>query len=130
MNETYSDPYLLDGFRSDKDPMPFYRDLIDESYNGRSLAQGIGGETANSEFEALTTLSLETMASTISSPYVQLTETLSDTPNVVQLINEMGYHTTAIHSHHPRLYKRTDVYARLGFDEFIYDTNCIIKLEK
>lgn len=122
MNETFSDPLRLDGFEASNDPIPFYRELTNESRSGNSLTQGVGGGTANSEFEALTTMSLEAFAPNITSPYVQLTETMRYTPNIVSTMNNMGYHTTAIHSHHPRLYKRVDVYNMLGFDNFIYDS--------
>jgi phosphoglycerol transferase MdoB-like AlkP superfamily enzyme len=122
MNETHSDPLRLNGIEINKDPIPFFRELTNNTISGQSMAQGIGGGTANSEFEALTTMSMEAFAPTITTPYVQLTNQINHMPNIVQMYKEMDYHTTAIHSHNTRLYRRKDVYNNMGFDEFLYDS--------
>ncbi|WP_051258453.1 LTA synthase family protein [Atopococcus tabaci] len=120
MNESFSDPLRLKGFHGNKDPISYFRSLREESLSGMTLAQGYGGGTGNSEFEALTGLSLEPFAPTISSPYTQIADKMHQLPSVVRRLKRNGHHATAIHPYNTTMYKRQDVYRSLGFDDFLY----------
>lgn len=118
MNESFSDPLNLEGFTTDKDPIPFTRELMNNTLSGESLALNIGGGTANSEFEALTSLSNEPLK--IYAPYVEAVDIMDSVPSIVKRANKDNLKTTAIHPYDPTLYKRLSVYDSLGFQEFIH----------
>lgn len=120
MNESFSDPTRITGFEMSDDPISFTRELIDNTMSGHSLSQSIGGGTANSEFEALTSMSLEPFAGQVYAPYVEATSIMQYIPSIARRAKNSELHTTAIHSHYGHLYKRTSVYPRLGFDDFIH----------
>lgn len=121
MNESFSDPKNLEKISLSADPIPFFDNLSEEYLGGNVLITGYGGGTANAEFEALTSISLEPLSSNISTPYIQMDHLMNRTPNIVSHLKDKGYRTTAIHPYNTTMYKRPDVYSALGFDEFIYD---------
>lgn len=127
MNESFSDPQRINGFTTDKDPIPYTRDLMDKTLSGNSLAINIGGGTANSEFEALTGLSLEPFAPQVYAPYVEAADIMTHVPSIVNQANKDELTTTALHPHSPNLYKRLSVYDNLGFDTFIYNETMSFK---
>ncbi|WP_368734113.1 sulfatase-like hydrolase/transferase, partial [Bacillus subtilis] len=57
MNETFWDPTNLD-VKFSEDPMKNTRRLMEEYPSGQILSPSFGGETANVEFEALTSYSM------------------------------------------------------------------------
>ena len=123
MNESFSDPFNLEGLESDQDPIPYYREIKEESISGDVLAPSIGGGTATNEFQVLTSLSMEPFAPQMTSPYIQLTNLMTDFPAVTNKLKQYGYKTTAIHPYTPTFYKRNDVYENLNFDEFLHQGN-------
>ena len=122
MNESFSDPLELDGLDLGMDPIPFVRALANNSYSGEMLSTGYGGGTANIEFEALSTFSMEPFEANITSPYTQFLPSIERFPSVVSRLKDAGYATTAIHPFNTTMYKRKENYKLLGFDTFIYDT--------
>lgn len=123
MNESFSDPFNIEGIESDKDPLPYYREIVEESLNGKLLAPSLGGGTATNEFQVLTGFSLEPFEAHVTSPYVQLTSQIGDFPSVIGKMKNIGYKTTAIHPYTPTFYRRNDVYLNFGFDEFRHQEN-------
>lgn len=123
MNESFSDPLVLDGVTVSKDPIPKIRTLNETALSGTILSQGYGGGTANIEFEALTGLSMEPMSASLTTPYTQLVSRMSDLPSAVTYLNQQGHATTAIHPYDTTMYKRNEVYQNLGFTTFLNETN-------
>lgn len=121
MNESFSNPNNLEKIKLSSTPIPFFESLSEEYLGGNALISGYGGGTANSEFEALTTISMEPLASNISTPYIQMDHLMKQTPNIVSHFRNKDYRTVAIHPYNTTMYKRPDVYSNLGFDDFIYD---------
>ena len=121
MNESFSDPLELDGLNLGMDPIPFVRALADNSYSGEMLSTGYGGGTANIEFEALSTFSMEPFEANITTPYTQFLSSIEQFPSVVSRLKDAGYAITAIHPFNTTMYKRKENYKVLGFDSFIYD---------
>ncbi|MDE1548166.1 LTA synthase family protein [Jeotgalibaca caeni] len=120
MSETFSDPTRIEGMEISKDPMPLYREWAERYRSGLSFSQGYGGGTANIEFEALTGISLEPLASNITTPFIQLSNQMKSFPKVTDLMAEAGHHLTAIHPYNTTMYKRLENYQSLGFDEFLF----------
>lgn len=122
MNESFSDPYALDGINISEDPIPKIRVTMKNHLSGKVLSQGLGGGTANIEFEALTGLSMEPMAPNITTPYSQLTANMGEFPSISSYLKNEGFATTAIHPFNTTMYKRNEVYKKLEFDTFIDET--------
>lgn len=122
MNESFSDPSALEGVTVSKDPIPKLRALKDTALSGTILSQGYGGGTANIEFEALTGLSMEPMTASLTTPYTQLVSRMNELPSVVSYLNQQGHATTAIHPYDTTMYKRNEVYQKLGFTTFLTET--------
>lgn len=123
MNESFSDPFNLEGIESNKDPLPNYRQIIKESTSGKFLAPSIGGGTATSEFQVLTGLSMEPLSPQITSPFIQLTKQMEDLPVITNRMKKYNYKATAIHPYTPTFYRRNDVYKDFNFDEFLHQDN-------
>lgn len=121
MSESFSDPLRLEGMSIDNDPLSEYRMIAQESSNGQMLSQGYGGGTANIEFEALTSFSMEPLQAQMTTPYTMLIPKKEKIPSVVSFLKGQNYQTTAIHPYNTSMYKRKDVYQRLGFDQFLYE---------
>lgn len=120
MNETFSDPMRIDGVSISEDPMPLYREWEQDHKSGQSFSQGYGGGTANIEFEALTGVSIEPLASNITTPFIQLSNQLKTMPTITDHVQAAGHHLTAIHPYNTTMYKRLENYELLKFDSFIF----------
>lgn len=120
MNESFSDPFNLEGVESNQDPLVNYREIITRSISGKAIAPGFGGGTATNEFQVLTGLSLEPLYPHINSPFIQLTKKIDSYPSLVEKMNQSGYKTTAIHPYVSHFYKRQEVYEKLTFSQVLY----------
>lgn len=122
LSESFTDPTELDGFELGRDPIPRTRALMASSASGHMLAQMYGGGTANMEFETLTGQSLGLFRPQMLSPYQMLVPEHDDYPSAVGWFHDQGHDVIAVHPYRVGMYKREQVYERLGFDEFIHDT--------
>ncbi len=121
MNESFSDPFNLEGLDSNQDPLPHFRSLAEENLSGKVLSPTFGGGTNANEFQALTGFSLETFNPQITSPYTQLTDRIGTYPNIVRKLKHVDYQTTAIHPYNKDFFKRDEVYGKMGFDQFLHE---------
>ncbi|MGX6962813.1 LTA synthase family protein [Vagococcus xieshaowenii] len=128
MSESFSDPFRL-GIQATKDPLENYRKLANQTYSGLMLSQNYGGGTANIEFEALSSLSMQLMNAQMTTPYTMLVPKKEKFPTLVSRLKQQDYYTTAIHPYNTSMYKRKDVYKVFGFDEFL-DENKISNQNK
>ncbi|MBM7689936.1 hypothetical protein BCR24_13655 [Enterococcus ureilyticus] len=119
MSESFSNPQNLNGVTVNKDPLKEYYDIAKTTYSGQMLSQNYGGGTANIEFEALTSFSMELFNPQLTTPYTMLIPKMKEVPSIVSLLNQQDYQTTAIHPYNTSMYKRKDVYQTMGFDQFI-----------
>jgi len=131
MSESFSDPSKLKGLSITGDPLKEYNDIAGQTFSGQMLSQSYGGGTANIEFEALTSFSMELLNSQLTSPYTMLIPKMSSFPSLISLLKKQNYATTAVHPYNTSMYKRKDVYRILGFDQFISEEamQTISKLE-
>lgn len=124
MNESLSDPNSFEGLSVTPDPLENHKQISKESWSGHSLSQGFGGGTANIEFEALTGISFEPLLPNISSAYTQLTSKMNRVPTVISYLNSETneeFTKTAIHPFQSSMYRRTEVYNEMGFDNLIFE---------
>ena len=123
MNESFSDPLALEGLKTNKDPIAFARRFMQQTIHGKVLTQGIGGGTANSEFEALTSVSMEPLNVNMTSPYTQMDSVMNQLPSLAKQLSQLGHVSTAIHPYNTSMYKRKEVYPALGFNHFLHEEN-------
>lgn len=117
MNESFADLRVLgDGFSTNRDVMPFYDSLKENTIKGYAAASVYGGYTSNSEFEFLTGC---TKAFLPGNPYLQyVTEELPTLISTVKAQREYG-EAVALHPYHPSGYNRNRVYPLFSFDRFL-----------
>lgn len=117
--ESLSDPTRLAGMTLAEDPLPRTRELMQQVPHGQVLTQKIGGGTSGMEFEALTGMSLSQFDSAMDTPYQMLIPKYRTFPSAVEIFNQLGHETLAIHPYDSTMYQRDDVYPILGFSEFV-----------
>jgi phosphoglycerol transferase MdoB-like AlkP superfamily enzyme len=127
MSESFSNPQHLAGVTANKNPLKDYYEIADKTYSGQMLSQNYGGGTANIEFEALTSFSMELFNPQMTTPYTMLVPKMTEMPSIVSLLKEQEYQATAIHPYNTSMYKRKDVYKVLGFDQFISEDTMTYK---
>lgn len=123
MNETFSDvhhitEYMGGEMKTDIEVTPFLDSLDDSAPNiikGHALASVYGGNTANSELEFLTGLSIQFIPRNTVAYNLYMQEHNSFT--IVDSFNEAGYKTVAIHPENPTNWQRDTIYDYFHFDE-------------
>jgi|GEM_PF-1440007 len=113
MSESYWDLTKLNGITISKD----IAENVHKYQKGQLAPPAIGGGTANTEFEALTGMSLYFMSPGIIAYNAYLR---TETPSVASIFRDNGYSTTAIHPNGGWFYNRDKVYNYFGFEKF-YD---------
>lgn len=120
LSESLSDPTLLRGVTVAQDPIPFTRRLMRTTTSGELLVPGIGGGTANAEFEVLTGMSLSLFPPQLRVPFQMLVPERAHFPSLVQWYESTGHSPVAVHPFSTEMYRRRDVYRAFGFDAFVH----------
>ena len=123
MNETFSDvhniaSYLGNPMSTNVPVTPFFDSLSNDESNiikGHAISSVYGGNTANSEFEFLTGMSMAFLPRSTVAYNFYLNETNSF--SIVDIFNEAGYKTVGMHPEDPTNWKRNSIYSYYGFDE-------------
>lgn len=116
LSESFSDPKRVPNVTIDKDPIPYIRQSVKQNTGGLMLSNGYGGGTANMEWSSLTSLDISNLSPTLPTPYTQLVEKQTISPNITNLFDE----SIAIHPYVATLYNRINVFDKFGFDKFYY----------
>ena len=109
MSESFSNPDHLKGLSIIGNPLADYQQIADKTLQWPDAFTKLGGGTANIEFEALTSFSMELMNAQMTTPYTMMIPKMTELPSIVSLLKEQKYQTTAIHPY-TSMYKRKDVY--------------------
>lgn len=117
LSESFSNPSRLPHLKLNANPIPNIINLKRENTGGLMMSVGYGGGTANMEWESLTGLNISNLSETLVTPYTQLVDKQPITPNVTNLFEEK----IAIHPFTANLYRRKDVFEKLGFEKFYYE---------
>ena len=114
MNEAFSDLSVLGDLQTNKDYMPYFRSLTENTISGNLYVSVLGGNTANSEFEFLTGDSMAFLptGSIPSQQYIK-----KEIPTLVNVLNDQGYYSIAMHPYYASGWERDKVYDWMGFDE-------------
>lgn len=120
LSEAFSDPTLAPGVSLAEDPMPFTRSLMRRTTSGAMWAPEYGRGTANTEFEALTGLSLSQLRPQVSTPFTMVLPHHDAFPSAASALASEGHGTLALHSYTSELYRRAEAYPVLGFEDVVF----------
>jgi phosphoglycerol transferase MdoB-like AlkP superfamily enzyme len=115
--ESFFDVNRLSQLNLTSNPIPNFTQLKHQFSSGLLKVPTIGGGTANSEFEFLTSMNLGYFG-VGEYPYKTVLREQS-LPSLVSYFNQLNYSTTAIHNHVANFYSRQHVYKNLGFYTFV-----------
>jgi phosphoglycerol transferase MdoB-like AlkP superfamily enzyme len=122
MNESFTDIASIgEGIETNIDPLPFYHGLTENTVKGWAYASGLGGGTANSEFEFFTGNTLAFLPLN-ASPYQLYMK--HEQPSLVSTLKAQGYQgNVAVHPYKRDGYSRPRAYEMLDFDEYLDETD-------
>lgn len=109
LNESYFDLYSICNFKTNKNPTEFFDELSNVK---RGYFVNPNTVTGNSEFEILTSNSVELISSMTAFTHFSL----NNSNSVVKNFKELGYETYAIHPSFAENYNRLTIYPELGFE--------------
>lgn len=118
MCESFSDLQNVgEYFETNKEVLPFYNSLKENTIKGTAYASKIGGGTANSEFEFLTGNSLAFLPLGASPYQLYIKEPL---PSLNSTLKDEGYNgIIGLHPYRRDGYNRINTYEHLGFEQFL-----------
>lgn len=117
MDEAFSDLQAISEFPISEDYMPFIRSLSENTIKGKAYVSVLGGNTANTEFEFLTSNSMALLpANTV--PYQLFIK--NKFPSIVYSLKQQNYvGNIGLHPYKPNGFNRSQVYPLLGFEQFV-----------
>lgn len=114
--ESFIDISHMTNVTTSSDPTPIFNTLKEQYSHGYLTVPSIGAGTANTEFEVLTSMSLDYFG-TGEYPYKTILKS-STSESAAYILSELGYKTHVIHNHVATFYDRHLVYGNLGFDDY------------
>lgn len=119
MNEAYADLRCISDFVEGDLAMPYFDELASSEYVavGNLYTSIFGGNTANTEFEVLTGISMYHLPfdTTAYNLYINM-----PTHSLAEYFSNLGYNTVAFHPSSARNYNRINVYPNLGFHQAFF----------
>lgn len=127
LSESLSNPQRVNGVEIEENPLPFISDPKGKSLQGLMVSPVYGGTTANTEFEVLTGLSMKYLASGSIIPFKSIIPEFEKFPGIVKdYLRDNPYgKAISLHSYNDKLFKRPEVYEKLGFDQSYFDADMI-----
>ena len=114
LNETFYDLRDILAIETDTSVMPYIDSLKNK---GRCVVAGTGGGTNKSEYELLTSNSVQLMPGITPFNYLDF----RDGNSIVSYVKTLGYKTWGAHCAESLNYSRGKVYPLLGFDQILFD---------
>lgn len=120
MDESLADFALLGDLQTDRDYMPFYHSLSENTVKGYVTVSAYGGYSCNSEFEFLTGNSMGFFPNG-SAAYTQYMKTPQD--SLVSYFKGYGYQTLSMAGCSRTLWKLGEAYEKFGFEKQLYQSD-------
>lgn len=119
MNEAFSDLRMISSFEGEDSVMPFFDELAakDTAARGTLHTSIYGGNTANTEFEVLTGVSMYHLPFDTTAYNLYLNR---PTHSLADYFSSLGYQTAAFHPSAATNYNRIRVYPNLGFGKSLF----------
>ncbi len=114
--ETFIDPTEINFLEFSQDPIPNFRELMNNYTSGYFKVPSVGAGTANTEFETITGMSLYYFGPG-EYPYKSILKKKT-CESAAYVLRDLGYSAHAIHNNEANFYGRRTVFSRLGFDTF------------
>ena len=118
LNETFYDLRDLIDLSGEESAMPFIDSLTD-GQKGRAIVAGTGGGTNKSEYEFLTSNTIQLMPGITPFNYLDF----DNANSIVSHLKEQGYTTWGAHPAESLNYSRGIVYPKLGFDKVLFNSD-------
>ncbi len=118
MSESFSDPRNVENISINENPLKNLDLLMSQYFSGTTVAQGFGGGTNMSEFEALTGVSSVFLNNAM---FFNNIAKRKEFPSIVSLLENQGYQSAAVHFNSAMFYNRSVGYENLGVDHFYSD---------
>ena len=115
MNEAWADYSYAGDLNTNKDPMPYYHSMQEDTIKGYNLVCITGGGTAKTEYEFLTGNSVKRFPGMV--PYVSYFR--HEQYSLVTTLKAQGYPAIAMHPYKGSNWKRPTAYKLLDFDAFL-----------
>lgn len=115
MNETLTDLSVLGDLKTNKDYIPYLRNLSENTVKGTLYVPVIGGGTSNTEYEFLTGASTAFLPSSSNVYTLYVKDKLN---SLTSSLKEQGYSATAFHPYFENSWNRVSVYNNMGFERF------------
>ena len=116
MNESFADLSIFNGLGCGYKGPERFKAIDDALLQGVSYMSAFGAGTCNSEFEFLTGHSMAYLGAGV---YPFMTYNLEPTENLARQFKKLGYRAVAMHPNHATNWNRENVFADMGFDEFL-----------
>ncbi len=114
--ESFFDPTTVEFLNLSGDPIPNFRQLMEDYSSGFYRVPSVGAGTANTEFESISGMSMRYFGAG-EYPYKTILKEVT-CESIPYDLKEYGYATHAIHNNEATFYSRNEVYPMLGFDSF------------
>lgn len=118
MNEAFSDLRVLGELETTVPVLPYWDSLQENCVRGWANVSVLGGTTANSEYEFLTSDAVGLFSNMV--PYNKYFHSGESYPGLVSILEKQGYESTAFHPYLSSGWNRTSVYRAMGFDHIIF----------
>ncbi len=127
MNEAFSDLRILGELETTVPVLSYWDSIEDNCVRGWANVSVLGGTTANSEYEFLTSDAMGLYANVV--PYNKYFHSGEIYPGLISVLREQGYETTAFHPYLSNGWNRPQVYRAMGFDHIIFSEDMDEKLD-
>lgn len=112
--ESFIDPLWIKTIDFSEDPIPNFRNIFNNYTSGLLTIPGLGGGTANSEFEVITGFSSNLFGAG-EFPFNTLLSS-NTSPSLAYYLKNLGYSSHALHNNDATFYSRYKAYKNLGFE--------------
>ena len=115
LSESFFDVTGLPGVSYDGDPLEAFHKLQQEGVSGTFYTRSLGYGTCNIELEVLTGMNTGLLWG--EDLYNMDPQVFSRLPSVPSVLSDNGYSTTMVHMYNDSIYRRTPMFAEMGFDQ-------------
>lgn len=119
MNEAFSDLRVLGNIETNTHFLEYWDSLQENCIKGYVNVSVLGGTTANSEYEFLTS-DASSLYMNSSIPYNKYFRSGDYYPGLTSILGNLGYETTAFHPYLSSGWNRTQVYRAMQFENIIF----------
>ncbi len=118
LSESFLDTDHFTGVTFEKDPIPEFHALKEESVSGTFYSRSLGYGTCSVELEVFTGLHSAFLDG--AELYSWDPETFGRLPAVPKVLQDNGYYTALVHTYNDNIYHRRDNFAELGFKDMFF----------